>query len=136
MKQATLSAIRHLLTAVGAIGVTRGVFTDSQLVEIVGAIIGLVGVIWGPLDEWIAEWKEKHALTVAQRSATLSAVSSQVLTTEPLLHPEDVELLRAIRAYLSTAADAKLSALNSQPSAPPALNSQLSAPSGNAATSS
>lgn len=53
-KETILSALRHLLTAAGAIAITHGYATDSQIHELVGGAIALLGAVWGPLDEYLA----------------------------------------------------------------------------------
>lgn len=60
MKNTLLSVLRHVLTAVGAAVVAKNAAKHPELgmvnVEtIVGGIIGAVGMIWGPRDEYKAE---------------------------------------------------------------------------------
>ena len=69
MSPAIQSSLRHFLTALGAVLVTRGVATESQIVEIAGAVVGLVGAIWGPLDEWIVTHDAKITALVAEQIA-------------------------------------------------------------------
>ncbi len=68
-KETSLSALRHLLTALGAIAASRGYATESQSTEIVGAIVLLVGAVWGPLDEYLT----------AQRARLVSEIRAEVL---------------------------------------------------------
>jgi hypothetical protein len=65
MKDTYLSLLRHLLTAIGAVLVARGYINDSALTDIVGATIGLVGAVWGPVDEYLAAKNSKIAATQA-----------------------------------------------------------------------
>jgi len=42
----TLGLLRHVLTFVGGILVTKGLIDESMLGELVGAVITLVGGVW------------------------------------------------------------------------------------------
>lgn len=57
MKDTILSILRHLLTAGGAYLVTKGFISDSASQEVVGALVGLIGAVWGPVDEYFAAKK-------------------------------------------------------------------------------
>ena len=45
-KEQTLGFIRHGLTLVGGFFVARGVLDEGQLLEVVGALISLIGFGW------------------------------------------------------------------------------------------
>ena len=70
MKDTYLSILRHLLTAIGTVLVAHGCLTDSALTDIVGAAIGLVGAVWGPVDEYLAA-KIKASAPSAAPAATI-----------------------------------------------------------------
>lgn len=57
MKDTILSILRHLLTAGGAYLVTKGFVSDFGAQEVVGALVGLIGAVWGPIDEYFAAKK-------------------------------------------------------------------------------
>lgn len=59
MKDTILSILRHVLTAAGAALVAKGYVSDTGLTEVVGATVGLIGALWGPIDEYL------HAKKVA-----------------------------------------------------------------------
>lgn len=59
MKDTILSIIRHALTAAGAALVAKGYLNNTDLTEIVGALVGLIGAVWGPVDEYIAAKRAK-----------------------------------------------------------------------------
>ena len=46
MKEQTLGLIRHVLTFVGGILVTKGLIDDATSLEIVGGIVTIVGAAW------------------------------------------------------------------------------------------
>jgi hypothetical protein len=46
-----LSIIRHTLTFVGALLITKGYIDEQQLSEITGAVISLVSIIWSIKDK-------------------------------------------------------------------------------------
>lgn len=71
MKDTILSIIRHALTGAGAALVAKGYLNTSSLNEIVGAAIGLVGAVWGPLDEFLAA--KKAAIINSPSSVTATA---------------------------------------------------------------
>ena len=45
-REQILGIIRHSLTFVGGILITRGVITEGQSQEVVGAMVTLIGSIW------------------------------------------------------------------------------------------
>ena len=51
MNDKILSVIRHLLTAVGSILLTKGLLDEAMLEEVVGATITLIGFAWGIWDK-------------------------------------------------------------------------------------
>lgn len=63
MKETVLSILRHALTAGGAALVAKGYVSDAGLTQIVGAVVALVGAVWGPLDEYIAARKARASTT-------------------------------------------------------------------------
>jgi hypothetical protein len=54
-KQTAFSALRHALTALGGAAIAKGYLSDSGSTELIGALMGLAGAIWGAADEWYAE---------------------------------------------------------------------------------
>ena len=48
-KEQVLGLIRHGLTFVGGLLVSHGVITDLVSADIVGSLMGLIGVIWSVL---------------------------------------------------------------------------------------
>jgi hypothetical protein len=50
-KQKWYSVIRHTLTAAGGILIAIGVVDDTIVMEVSGAIITILGVIWGIQDK-------------------------------------------------------------------------------------
>ena len=46
MKEQTLGLIRHVLTFVGGILVTKGLIDDATSLEVVGGIVTIVGAVW------------------------------------------------------------------------------------------
>lgn len=46
MKEQVLGLVRHALTFVGGIVVTKGLVDDALAAEIIGGIMTLVGAIW------------------------------------------------------------------------------------------
>jgi hypothetical protein len=57
MKNTILSVIRHLLTAGGAYLVAKGKLTEVDASAISGAVLAILGLVWGATDEHIAENK-------------------------------------------------------------------------------
>lgn len=51
MNDKILSVVRHLLTAVGSILLTKGLLDEAMLEEVVGATITLIGFVWGIWDK-------------------------------------------------------------------------------------
>lgn len=45
-KEQVLGVIRHVLTFVGGVFVSKGVLDDASSMEIVGALSTLIGTIW------------------------------------------------------------------------------------------
>jgi hypothetical protein len=50
-KEMVLGIIRHTLTFVGGIFITRGLFDESTLQTLVGSSITLIGAIWSVIDK-------------------------------------------------------------------------------------
>lgn len=46
-----LGFVRHALTLVGGALVTNGMFTESELLEAVGAAVTLIGFAWSWIDK-------------------------------------------------------------------------------------
>jgi hypothetical protein len=61
MKDTVLSVLRHFLTAVGASLVAKGYLSNGAETELIGAVIGLIGAAWGPIDEYLAAKARKGA---------------------------------------------------------------------------
>lgn len=67
-----MSAVRHILTAVGAMAATRGYATESEINQIIGGVILLIGALWGPLDEYFAARKAAPSATQTTTETTSS----------------------------------------------------------------
>jgi hypothetical protein len=50
-KEQVLGLVRHALTFFGGIVVAKGLATDSQMMDIVGMSITLIGAVWSVLDK-------------------------------------------------------------------------------------
>jgi hypothetical protein len=50
-KEKTLGIVRHILTFVGGVLITKGLIDESAIMEITGAIVGLVGAIWSIIEK-------------------------------------------------------------------------------------
>jgi hypothetical protein len=50
-KEQILSILRHTLTFVGGILITKGLIDETLANEIVGSIITLTGLVWGVVDK-------------------------------------------------------------------------------------
>lgn len=59
MKDTILSITRHLLTFGGGLLVAKGVLSESTMTQLVGAIPGFVGLLWGAFDEYLPAKKTK-----------------------------------------------------------------------------
>ena len=51
MNEIYLGLIRHALTIVGGILVTKGHLTGAQSDELAGAIVSIVGVVWSVIEK-------------------------------------------------------------------------------------
>lgn len=50
-KEQILSIIRHTLTFVGGVLVTKGLIAEAVSSEVVGMVMTLIGTIWGIIDK-------------------------------------------------------------------------------------
>lgn len=50
-KDQVLGVIRHVLTFVGGVLITKGVLDEAMATEIIGGIVTIVGGIWSVLDK-------------------------------------------------------------------------------------
>lgn len=50
-KEQVLSIIRHTLTFIGGVMVTKGLIAEAASTEIVGMLMTLIGTIWGIIDK-------------------------------------------------------------------------------------
>lgn len=66
MKDVMLSIIRHLLTAAGVVLVSRGVVSALVAQEVIGSTVALIGMIWGPVDEYLNAQKVKQLPKLSQ----------------------------------------------------------------------
>jgi hypothetical protein len=46
MKEQVLGLIRHILTFGGGLAVAKGLVDENSVVEIVGAVVALIGSVW------------------------------------------------------------------------------------------
>ena len=63
MNNTILSIIRHALTFVGGLLVTKGLLSETTVVEVSGALTTAIGLTWGAVDEYRAEQAAKKAGT-------------------------------------------------------------------------
>jgi hypothetical protein len=49
-KEQVLGLIRHALTFIGGVVVAKGLATDSQMMDIVGMTMTLVGAVWSVMS--------------------------------------------------------------------------------------
>ncbi len=61
-KEQLLGFVRHALTLLGGSIVTNGMFTESEMLEAVGAAITLIGFVWSWIDK-------KNAPVVIERES-------------------------------------------------------------------
>ncbi len=73
---AALVILRHVLTALGAYLVTKGVINDGQLQIIIGAIIAVAPTIWGII--------QKQQQKTAVVKAAVTGVPVQATVTSPV----------------------------------------------------
>lgn len=88
MKDTYLSLFRHLLSLAGGVAISHGLVTQSQAVELGGALVALAGFLWGSLDEWIAARKIDEdvrikAAVAAEVAAALAAKTLPVSEIKP-----------------------------------------------------
>ena len=50
-KDQILGFVRHALTLLGGGIVTNGMFTESEMLEVVGALITVIGFAWSYIDK-------------------------------------------------------------------------------------
>ena len=50
-KEQILSIIRHTLTFVGGVFVTKGLIDETIAGEIIGGMMTLIGLLWGVMDK-------------------------------------------------------------------------------------
>jgi hypothetical protein len=50
-KEQILSIVRHSMTFIGGLLITKGYIDDAQLAEISGAIVSLISIVWSILDK-------------------------------------------------------------------------------------
>lgn len=50
-KDIILGLVRHILTAVGGVFVTKGAIETSEAEALAGALVVLVGVVWSIVDK-------------------------------------------------------------------------------------
>jgi len=83
MDQATaLVILRHVLTAAGAVLVTKGVLNDGELQIIIGALVGVAPTIWGIVQKF----QQKAAVV----TAAATGVPTQASAVSPL-HASQVD---------------------------------------------
>jgi hypothetical protein len=57
MKETIQSIIRHGLTILGGILVTKGLLDDATVTAVAGGLSSTVGLVWGAVDEYLAAKK-------------------------------------------------------------------------------
>ena len=50
-KEQILGVVRHVLTFVGGILITKGIFDEATSTEVIGGIMGLAGTIWSIIEK-------------------------------------------------------------------------------------
>jgi hypothetical protein len=50
-KEQVLGIVRHTLTFVGGILITRGLIDETVVTEIIGGVITLIGTVWSVIDK-------------------------------------------------------------------------------------
>jgi hypothetical protein len=50
-KEEVLGIVRHILTFIGGVVVAKGIVNESQLLEICGAIMTIIGSVWSVADK-------------------------------------------------------------------------------------
>lgn len=50
-KEQVLGIVRHVLTFVGGILITKGLIDEALSMEIIGGVIGLTGTIWSVVEK-------------------------------------------------------------------------------------
>jgi hypothetical protein len=50
-KEQVLGIVRHTLTFVGGILITRGLIDETAVTEIIGGVITLIGTVWSVIDK-------------------------------------------------------------------------------------
>ena len=46
MKEQVLGLVRHALTFVGGLLVTKGIIDEASSLELVGALVTVIGIVW------------------------------------------------------------------------------------------
>lgn len=59
MKDTILSIIRHALTFGGGYLAAKGIVSNETINSVGGALMTLIGAVWGAADEYIAAHKNK-----------------------------------------------------------------------------
>jgi len=50
-KEQILGVVRHVLTFVSGILITKGIFDEATSTEVIGGIMGLAGTIWSIIEK-------------------------------------------------------------------------------------
>ena len=61
------SLIRHILSAVGGILIAKGLLDESTVMAVIGAVLGIVGIVWSIKD---------HNLTLGQTEGVLRQLAT------------------------------------------------------------
>jgi hypothetical protein len=59
MKNTVLSLIRHALTFGGGFIAAKGFLSEDTVTTLAAAVPSFVGLVWGAVDEYLAEKKER-----------------------------------------------------------------------------
>jgi hypothetical protein len=46
MKEQILGLVRHILTFAGGLAVAKGLVDENSMLELIGAVVGLIGSVW------------------------------------------------------------------------------------------
>jgi hypothetical protein len=50
-REQVLGVIRHTLTFIGGVVISKGIATDATVTEVIGAVMTLIGAIWSVIEK-------------------------------------------------------------------------------------
>ena len=90
VKQAVLSAVRNLLSAGGAVLVTRGLLDSATSNQIIGAFMVILPLLWGVWDKYNTESKTQEREVKALNVGV--AISNADVNVTPPLTKEEAQI--------------------------------------------